>query len=187
MNRRYLEDTGHQQQAFWAARQRMAASATVPALATKESAAEELTLDVLAMRLEWLEVHTRTRLDATEKGFASVQSCVDRLSDMPTQLENLFSSDLDNLRQEVLEALQNERDNAHNAGQVLARTLGSEITRSVAEQAIAEVRMEIVSQTQAEAKLLREEFARSRSDEASMHLSDVKPVAFRHPLSARRP
>ena len=37
--------------------------------------------------------------------------------------------------QEVLEALQHERDHAHGAGQVLARTLSSEIARSVADQA----------------------------------------------------
>eukprot|EP00439_Symbiodinium_sp_Y106_P044976 s2184_g5.t1 len=67
---------------------------------------------------------------------------------------------------EVLEALQHERDHAHGAGQVLARTLSSEIARSVADQAIGEVRAEIIANIAAEAKLLREEFARSRSDEA---------------------
>ncbi|OLP88296.1 hypothetical protein AK812_SmicGene30358 [Symbiodinium microadriaticum] len=155
--RAYLEDTGQQQQELWAARQRMAA---------KAAKSEELTLECLVVRLESLDLQMRARLEKAERGYATVQSCVDRLSEMPAHLESLFTTDLDNLRQEVLEALQHERDHAHGAGQVLARTLSSEIARSVADQAIAEVRAEIVANIAAEAKLLREEFARSRSDEA---------------------
>jgi len=165
--RAYLEDTGQQQQEFWAARQRMAASAAVPALPAKAATkSEELTLECLVVRLESLDLHMRARLEKAERGYATVQSCVDRLSEMPAHLESLFTTDLDNLRQEVLEALQHERDHAHGAGQVLARTLSSEIARSVADQAIGEVRAEIIANIAAEAKLLREEFARSRSDEA---------------------
>lgn len=164
--RAYLEDTGQQQQELWAARQRMAASAAVPALPAKAAKSEELTLECLVVRLESLDLQMRARLEKAERGYATVQSCVDRLSEMPAHLESLFTTDLDNLRQEVLEALQHERDHAHGAGQVLARTLSSEIARSVADQAIAEVRAEIVANIAAEAKLLREEFARSRSDEA---------------------
>jgi len=156
--RAYLESTGQQQQEFWAARQRMAASSA----ANTKAEVAEASVECLALRLEALELHLRTRLEANERGFDSIQSCMDRLNRMPTHLESLFSQEMESLRQEFVEALQHSQ----SAGQLVAQSLGSEVEQHVVEQVTVLVREEVATTISCEAARIREEFARSRSDEA---------------------
>jgi len=150
----FLEDTGQQQQEFWAARQRIAAfNRTAGSEAPNSHAAE-----CLLLRLDALEMQLRSRLEANEHGFDSVQNCVENLQSLPQQMEEtiiaLVNQEIDQVRQELLE----ER---------LKKRRAREVEDNLVKQAIAEVRVETLGIVGGEAKKLREEFTRSTKEEAS--------------------
>ena len=76
---RYLEDTGHKQQEFWAARQRMAVRD-----APETAAAEQKAVECLALRLDSLEMHLRAPLEARNASFRSVSERFER----PTSVDS---------------------------------------------------------------------------------------------------
>ncbi|CAJ1355584.1 unnamed protein product [Effrenium voratum] len=151
--RAYLEDTGHQQQEFWAARQRMAAFSRESSKANGDAS-----MECLALRLDSLEMHLRARLEANERGFDSIQQCVDSLQSMPSQMEGLLGQEIEGVRVEL-------KDSQEKLRLEISQMARGEMEQKV-KQAIAEVRTEIATTLQLEAKQMREEFARSRSDEA---------------------
>ncbi|CAL1145540.1 unnamed protein product [Cladocopium goreaui] len=159
--RTYLEDTGHQQQEFWAARQRMAACRIGNADTTNPKMSEALSLHLDS------EIKTRTRLEAMERGFNSVQKCVENLQSLPQQMEAYVNQEIEQVRTELKESLE-ERQKKRRL---------SEVEHSAVKQAIAEVRFDVVSLFQKEVKTLREEFGRARSDEAyrqSLRIHEVE-------------
>lgn len=159
--RTYLEDTGHQQQEFWAARQRMAACRIGNADTTNPKMSEALSLHLDS------EIKTRTRLEAMERGFNSVQKCVENLQSLPQQMEAYVNQEIEQVRTELKESLE-ERQKKRRL---------SELEHSAVKQAIAEVRFDVVSLFQKEVKTLREEFGRARSDEAyrqSLRIHEVE-------------
>lgn len=157
--RTYLEDTGHQQQEFWAARQRMAACRNGGDTSNQMSEALSMHLDS--------DLKMRTRLEAMERGFNSVQKCVENLHSLPQQMEAYVNQEIEQLRTELRESLE-ERQKKRRL---------SEVEHSAVKQAIGEVRFDVVSLFQKEVKTLREEFGRARSDEAyrqSLRIHEVE-------------
>eukprot|EP00435_Cladocopium_sp_Y103_P045134 s1791_g12.t2 len=150
--RTYLEDTGHQQQEFWAARQRMAAFCRN---GNGDTTTNPTMSEALSLHLD-SEMKMRTRLEAIERGFNSVQKCVENLQSLPQQMEAYVNEEIEQVRTELKESLE-ERQKKRRL---------SEVEHSAVKQAIGEVRFDVVSHFQKEVKTLREEFGRSRSDEA---------------------
>eukprot|EP00440_Ansanella_granifera_P035508 gb/GFBE01038515.1/.p1 GENE.gb/GFBE01038515.1/~~gb/GFBE01038515.1/.p1 ORF type:complete len:838 (+),score=173.35 gb/GFBE01038515.1/:1-2514(+) len=163
-----IEDNGQQQQEFWAARQRLQGIAGNDASSGKEKGTPQAaSVECLGLRLDSLEMHLRARLEAAERGFDALQSAIDDVQNMPAQVDGLIRQEIDAVRIEMKETFNAERSHSHARAQALVRDLSNEIEQSVIQQAVAEVRADVVAAVQAESNILREDLVRARSDEAS--------------------
>jgi len=160
--RSFLEDSGQQQQDFWAARQK-AAEKTGGHSEDDKTGRSEASIDCLTLRLDSLEYHVRARLEAAE----AIQNSIDDIQNMPAQVGRLIREEIEELRKEFEVAMTEERARAQARVQVMARDLMREIERSIVDQAVAEVRAEVAVAARNETGMLREELSRARSDEAS--------------------